>query len=138
MNAIAHLLALFYDRMQPISVAFVGSAKFGAALGRRVSESGSSSFEGSCQWHSEDAGVSTYSSSFGFGKTLVVQFDFHDDAPNLREWNAFVRLAALIQRYLDDPIDFMQLPEGGAPVRHPRPSSSPMLQLGAEAPLEDV
>jgi hypothetical protein len=137
-NAIAHLLELFYDRMQPISVAFVGSAKFSAAFGRHVSESGSSSFEGFFQRHSEDAGVSTYSSYFGFGKTLVVQFDFHDDAPNLREWDAFVRLAALIQRYLDDPIDFLQLPEGGAPVRHPRPSSSPLRQLGAEAPLDDV
>ncbi|MGZ4809979.1 MAG: hypothetical protein ACXV7D_11695 [Thermoanaerobaculia bacterium] len=138
MNAIVHLLELFYDRMQPISVAFVGSAKFSASFGRRVTESGSSSFEGSLQWHSEDAGLSTYSSYFGFGKTLVVQFDFHDDAPNLREWNAFVRLAALIQRYLDDPMDFLQLPEGGAPVRQPRPSSPPMRHLSAEAPLEDV
>jgi hypothetical protein len=136
-NPISELLELFYDRLNPISVAFVGSAKLAASFGLRVPSAGSS-FEGFSQWHSEDAGISAYSSYFGFGKTLIATFEFQNDAPNLRVWNAFVRLAALIQRYLDDPDDFLQLPIGGLPVRQPRPNVPPLRRLSAEAPFEET
>ena len=135
-DPILYLLESFYE-LQPISVAFVGSAKHGAAFGGPLSAHTSSHFEGFSQWHSDTQGLSVYTSYFGWGKVLVAEFEFqHEYPPPTRQWLAFVRLAALIQHYLDSPTDFPQLPLGGVPVREPKPSGPRPRWLSAEAPFE--
>jgi hypothetical protein len=137
-NPIFHLLESFNERQEPIRVAFLGSATFSVSFGRPV-VARDAPFEGFFQWHSEGDGVSTYSSYFGWGKVLVATFEFQEDyPPPARAWIAFVRLAALIQRYLDNPSDFPQLFRGDAPVRQLKPSGPRPRSLSAEAPLDEA
>lgn len=103
MSALRPLLAAFYERYQPLGVAFVGSAKYGVKFGSLPYDA-----QGLCggftQLHDADHSVSVYASYFGWGKFLIAQFEFqNDDLPPGRPWLAFVRLAAAVQRYLDEP-----------------------------------
>jgi hypothetical protein len=136
-SPILPLLEWFYDRQEPRGVAFVGSAKFGVTLGRDPTPlvPHLESQDGSTQLHFESH-WSVYASYFGWGKILIAQFSFQEDyPPPSRPWFAFARLAALIQRYMDDPSKW-QLPPA-APVREPRPrSDSPQPRtLRVEAPF---
>lgn len=136
MSPLSHLLESFYTRLEPQGVAFVGSAKLGVSFGRPVTSRLESS-EGFTQHHSENEGLSVYTSSFGWGKLLVAQFDFQEDfPPPTRPWMAFVRLAALIQRYLDNPTDFPEPPGAAVPVLRPSPVGPKPRSLSAEASFE--
>ena len=133
MSPLSYLLESFYLRLEPQGLAFVGSAKFGVSFGRPV-PSLHGLTDGFTQNHSEISGVSVYASSFGWGKFLVAQFEFQEDyPPPTRPWLAFVRLAALTQRYLDNPTDFPEPPGAGVPVLWPYPTAPKPRDLRAEA-----
>jgi hypothetical protein len=126
------LLESFYERFEPRGVAFVGSAKFGASFGRSPTSilPRLESAVGFTQLHLEDESVSIYASYFGWG-VLVAQFGFQEDyPPPSRPWLAFVRLAAHIQLYLDNP-DSSEPPAVGVLVRSPHPGPPHVLRAEA-------
>jgi hypothetical protein len=130
------LLESFYFRHEPRGVAFVGSAKYGVTIGRSP-RSGISTVEGFTQTHSGDTNTSVYSSYFGWGKFLIAEFEcLEEDQPSERQWIAFVRLAARVQRFLDNPADQPDVPTADVPALKPVPSGPRPRPLGAEAPLE--
>jgi len=94
--------------------------------------------EGFTQWHSGDTHTSTYISFFGFGKFLIAEFEcFEEDQPSERQWIAFVRLAARIQRFLDNPADQPDVPTSDVPALKPHPAGPKPRPLHAEAPFEN-
>lgn len=128
------LLESFYERFEPRGVAFVGSAKFGVSLGRSPMSvlPRLESAVGFTQLHLETECVSIYASHFGWGKVLVAQFGFQEDfPPPSRTWLGFVRLAAHVQLYLDDPSDSSEPPAAGVLVRSPRPGPPHVLRAEA-------
>ena len=132
-----YLLESFYLRQKPLGVRFTGPSRLEVTFGHFVS-SGLVTTEGFAQCHLEDADVSVYASYFGWGKSLIAQFPFQQDfPPPLRSWLAFVRLAAHVQRYLDNPTDFPDPPGAGVPARHPYPPKPSLRVIGGEAPLEN-
>jgi hypothetical protein len=142
-TTILRLLEWFYDRHQPLGVAFTGSGRFQAAIGRPIDHTtyeaaSSNAGEGFSQSHMEHSGVSIYSSYFGWGKRLVAIFPFQEQyPPPAGPWLAFVRLAVFVQRYLENPDESDELPPSAwvpAIPRHP----TPLRSLRAEAPLEDT
>ena len=138
MTPFHHALEVFFDQLQPLGVAFVGSARLAITFGRppeRVAWTWENR-EGFIQHHSEEAYVSVYASSFGWGKFLVAQFSFQDQyPPPLREWQAFVRLASTLTRILESPQETSD--PGIAGVAVPRPHPAPQRSGSAEAPLGD-
>jgi hypothetical protein len=129
-------LEFFFERVRPMGVAFVGSARLAISFGRspdRISGIWEGQ-DGFVQYHLEERDASIYVSSFGRGRYLVAQFPFEEDC-RLRwhPWLAFVRLASAVARILDPP-DETERP-GDAGVRVPRPRPSPLRALAAEAPL---
>src|SRR5205809_4785554 len=124
MHTILHLIESFYAREEPRGVAFVGSGRFDMSFGRPASSvlPMLSSTNGFTQLHFEDQWLSVYASYFGWDRLLVAQFGFHEQfPPPARPWNAFVRLAARIQRSLDNPSEFPDPPSAAVPVLKPPP-----------------
>jgi hypothetical protein len=137
MTALLQLLELFYFRHQPRGVAFVGSAKYGVTVGRSP-RSRFSTIEGFTQSHSGDTHTSTYSSYFGWGKFLIAEFEcFEENQPSERQWIAFVRLAARVQRVLDNPADQPDIPTAHVPALKPHPTGPKPRPLASEAPFEN-
>jgi hypothetical protein len=135
-SPLLQLLESFYLRHRPKGVAFVGSAKYCVSVGRSP-RSGSATIEGFTQSHSGDTDTSTYSSYFGWGKFLIAEFDCPgDEQPSERQWIGFVRLAARVQRLLDDPADQPDIPTADVPVLKPHPTGPQPGPLRAEALLE--
>lgn len=135
MNPLVPLLESFYARETPLGVAFVGSARFGASLGRPADSvlPFLSSTSGFTQLHLENQGLSVYASYFGWGKLLVAQFGFQEALPPpMRPWLAFVRLAAAAQRVLENPDDLPEPPVAGVPVLKPNLSGPHSRQSSAE------
>ncbi len=136
MSPLLPLLETFYFRHEPRGVAFVGSAKYGVTVGHSP-RSGGSSIEGFKQSHSGDTHTSIYSSYFGWGKFLTAEFECsEEDQPSERQWIAFVRLAARVQRFLDNPADQPDIPTADVPALKPQPTGPKPRPLGAEAPFE--
>ena len=134
MSPLTPLLEVFYFRHAPRGVAFIGSAKYGVTVGQPPRQP-FSNVEGFAQSHFGDTSI--YSSYFGWGKFLVAEFEcLPDDQPSERQWLAFVRLAARVQRFLDNPADQPDVPTADVPALKPRPTGTRPRPLAAEAPFE--
>lgn len=138
MALLQRLLADFFERFTPLGVAFVGPPRLSTTLGRPP---------GSCSWvwenrdgfvqvHIEEADLSAYVSSFGWGKYLIAQFPFQaEDPPPAREWLAFVRLASAVLRAIEQPEEGQDAGDAGVAVRRPTPG--PQRTRSAAVPLPD-
>ena len=137
-SPIHSLLESFYARFEPRGIALVGSSGFGASFGRPAASvlPWIERAEGFTQIHFEVEWLSIYSSCFGRGTVLVAQFDFHEEyPPPERPWIGFARLAARIQRWLDQP-DAPDAPGAGLPILTPLPSGLRPRPRSAEASFE--
>lgn len=140
MSSLFQLLESFYAREQARGVAFVGSGKQDVSFGSPVTSVLPllSSNYGFTQLHLEDQWLSVYASYFGWGKLLIAQFGFQEDfPPPARPWLAFVRLAALTQRVLENPNEPSGPPGAAVPVLRPDPIGPHSRLRGADGPLEN-
>jgi hypothetical protein len=124
MHALDELLRRFYVGVEPLGVAFVGSARLACSFGRPCTRFSDiyESARGFVQYHLEYSDISLYVSCFEWDRRLVVQFSFQDEEPPpMRPWLEFVQLAAAVARVLEDPDDSDDSSAGVAVPRPDRP-----------------
>lgn len=135
-NPLLRLVEASYVRHAPRRVAFVGSANYGVAVGHPPRLGGL--IEGFDQRHSGDTHTSLYSSYFRWDKFLIAEFEcFAEEQPSPRQWIAFVRLAARVQRFIDDAAGQPDTPTADVPALKPQPTGPKPRPLGVEAPVEE-
>lgn len=137
MEELKHVLRRFYERVEPLGLAFwsENSSIISFGLPANGLAAAIRSSDGFIQWHLEDQGVSAYVSSFGRSGYLIAQFDFQTAyPPPLSPWLAFARLAGAVARILEASDRDRDLP--AAPVAVPRPNPLVPKDHGAEASLD--
>jgi len=138
MKQLDQILQRFYERIEPLGVAFWSETSsmisFGLPPNRLMDLIRSS--DGFFQWHLEPQRISAYVSCFGRRGYLIAQFEFQTEyPPPARPWLAFARLATIVAGSLETPDQDRELPSASVAVPHSNPRSPK--DRGAEAPLDE-
>lgn len=138
MKRLDHILQRFYERIEPLGVAFWSETGLMISFGlhpNRVMDLIRSS-DGFFQWHIEAQRISAYVSYFGRHGYLIAQFEFQVEyPPPAKQWLAFARLATVVAGILETPDQDGELPSASVAVPRSNPRSPK--DRGAEAPLDE-